>query len=63
MDLFNEVFQWLPLAAVIENSVFVVHGGLSTNSGGADSGDASLGKFMAIPLYLYISIVLVSCFI
>ena len=30
MKLYNEVFQWLPLASVIEKGVFVVHGGLST---------------------------------
>lgn len=34
-NLFAEVFSWLPLAAVIENSVFVVHGGLSTKDDGA----------------------------
>lgn len=34
MQLFSEVFQWLPLAAVIENTVFVVHGGLSTINNG-----------------------------
>ncbi|KAG7383825.1 Serine/threonine-protein phosphatase 5 [Phytophthora boehmeriae] len=28
MQLFTEVFNWLPLAAVIENRVLVVHGGL-----------------------------------
>lgn len=28
MQLFTEVFNWLPLAAVIENKVIVVHGGL-----------------------------------
>ncbi|POM79022.1 Serine/threonine-protein phosphatase 5 [Phytophthora palmivora] len=28
MQLFTEVFNWLPLAAVIENKVLVVHGGL-----------------------------------
>ncbi|KAJ0399036.1 hypothetical protein P43SY_006907 [Pythium insidiosum] len=28
MGLFTEVFNWLPLAAVIENRVLVVHGGL-----------------------------------
>jgi serine/threonine-protein phosphatase 5 len=37
MNLFNEVFQWLPLAAVIEKAVFVVHGGLSTSMGGGGS--------------------------
>jgi serine/threonine-protein phosphatase 5 len=30
MQLFTEVFNWLPLAAVIENKVMVVHGGLFT---------------------------------
>lgn len=30
MKMFTEVFQWLPLASVIEKGVFCVHGGLST---------------------------------
>ena len=30
MKVYTEVFQWLPLASVIEKSVFCVHGGLST---------------------------------
>ena len=34
MDVYNEVFQWLPLAAVIEEAVFVVHGGLTTQVDG-----------------------------
>jgi len=32
-DLFLEAFSYLPLAAVIENSVFVAHGGLPTEEG------------------------------
>jgi len=28
-DLFLETFSWLPLAAVVQDSVFVVHGGIS----------------------------------
>jgi len=35
MKLFAEVFGWLPLCAVINDGVFVVHGGLSTTDGGA----------------------------
>lgn len=31
MQLFTEVFNWLPLSAVIENKVIVVHGGLFTD--------------------------------
>ena len=34
MNLFSEVFDWLPLAAVIQNEIFVVHGGLSTENNG-----------------------------
>lgn len=38
MNLFNKLFQYLPLAAVIENKVFVVHGGLSTGDGNGVKG-------------------------
>ena len=34
MNLFSEIFSWLPLAAVIQDAVFVVHGGLSTINDG-----------------------------
>lgn len=33
MKLFSKLFACLPLAAVIESKVFVVHGGLSTEDG------------------------------
>jgi serine/threonine-protein phosphatase 5 len=48
MNLFNDVFQWLPLAGVIEKAVFVVHGGLSTSMGGAGAGDGPEGKGMTL---------------
>lgn len=54
MQLFAEVFNWLPLSAVISNkegpgalSVFVVHGGLSTNIA---PGDADVNGIGAISL-------------
>lgn len=34
MKMFSKLFQRLPLAAVIHDKVFVVHGGLSTQEGG-----------------------------
>jgi serine/threonine-protein phosphatase 5 len=34
MNMFTKVFNWLPLAAVINNKVFAVHGGISTQEGG-----------------------------
>jgi serine/threonine-protein phosphatase 5 len=34
-NLFSEVFSWLPLAAVIQSAVMVVHGGLSTKDDGS----------------------------
>jgi serine/threonine-protein phosphatase 5 len=37
MSLFTEVFRWLPLAAVIQDTVFVAHGGLSTVNDGVVS--------------------------
>jgi serine/threonine-protein phosphatase 5 len=50
MNHFAAVFKWLPLAAVLSNkqgpsplSVFVVHGGLSTNIPAADVNEAGIG--------------------
>jgi len=34
MSVFCDVFQWLPLCAVINDAVFVVHGGLTTDREG-----------------------------
>ena len=45
MALFTEVFNWLPLAAVLQDKVFVVHGGLSTQ----DDGRITLAQISAIP--------------
>ena len=39
MNLFTKVFNWLPLASVLEDKVFVVHGGLSTQEGGMSLSD------------------------
>lgn len=44
MGLFTAVFNWLPLSAVIENKIFVVHGGLSTQN----NGEISLAEIEAI---------------
>eukprot|EP00936_MAST-01D_sp_MAST-1D-sp1_P001708 g1708.t1 len=33
MDLFTELFNWLPLGAVLQSKVMVVHGGLFTEQG------------------------------
>lgn len=43
MKMFTEVFNWLPLAAVIHDSVFVTHGGLSTTK------DVTIADIAAIP--------------
>jgi serine/threonine-protein phosphatase 5 len=40
---FSKLFNWLPLAAVIEDKVFVVHGGLSTQE------DVTLAQIESIP--------------
>jgi serine/threonine-protein phosphatase 5 len=45
MRIFADIFNWLPLAAVIHDSVFVVHGGLSTQ----DNGEVLLSAIEAIP--------------
>lgn len=44
MNLFSKLFQCLPLAAVIEDKVFVVHGGLSTQ----DDGRVSLSEIESL---------------
>lgn len=45
MRLFTDIFNWLPLAAVIQDSIFVVHGGISTQ----EEGEISLAAIEAIP--------------
>lgn len=45
MSLFTEVFNWLPLAAVLQDKVFIVHGGLSTQ----DDGRITLAQINALP--------------
>lgn len=50
MALFSKVFQAIPLAAVIEDKVFVVHGGLSTQEGGVSLSDiANIERFREPP--------------
>ncbi len=39
MKVFTKLFQRLPLAAVVHDKVFVVHGGLSTQEGGVSLKD------------------------
>jgi serine/threonine-protein phosphatase 5 len=45
MSLFANLFQWLPLASVIENKIFVVHGGLSTEN----EGKVALSQIASLP--------------
>jgi serine/threonine-protein phosphatase 5 len=45
MTLFTDVFNWLPLAAVIQEKVFVVHGGLSTTQ----EGGVTLAQVESVP--------------
>jgi len=44
MSLFAKLFQCLPLAATIEEKVFIVHGGISTHN----NGEVSLSEIAAI---------------
>jgi serine/threonine-protein phosphatase 5 len=52
MKLFNQVFNWLPLAAVIQDKIFVVHGGITTE----DNGVTSLASIEAISRNRYVQL-------
>eukprot|EP01041_Mallomonas_annulata_P004960 gene4960-9926_t len=43
MSIFTEVFNWIPLSAVIHDAIFVVHGGLSTER------NVTLADIAAVP--------------
>jgi hypothetical protein len=49
VELFAEVFCWLPLAHVINNKVFVVHGGLFSVDGVKLSDIRSIDRFCEPP--------------
>ncbi len=49
-DLYNELFRWLPLASLIDNQIYVVHGGLSEKT-------LSLKDMMKIKREKYISVI------
>ena len=49
MGLFTEVFNTLPLSAVIQNKVFVVHGGISTDESVMLSDIAAIPRGRDIP--------------
>ena len=49
MDLFTEVFQALPLATVIDDAVFVTHGGLFCSDGVTLADIASIPRFCEPP--------------
>mmetsp|Transcript_14782 Transcript_14782/g.55931 ORF Transcript_14782/g.55931 Transcript_14782/m.55931 type:complete len:509 (+) Transcript_14782:130-1656(+) len=49
MDLFTEVFNTFPLAAVIQDSVFVVHGGMASERGVKLADIDALDRFREIP--------------
>ena len=49
VELFAEVFCWLPLAHVINNKVFVVHGGLFSVDGVKLSDIGSIDRFCEPP--------------
>jgi serine/threonine-protein phosphatase 5 len=50
VQVFTDLFNWLPIAAVLHDSVFIVHGGLSTNTeGSAAVGAITLKAIENIP--------------
>jgi hypothetical protein len=46
--LYSEVFQWLPLASLIDDQIYVVHGGISDSTSLKDLGVVKREKYASI---------------